>query len=91
MASGRSNGRLIAVAGVAAFIAGCWMGMGSDSTGDPYCVVTTATAAQRGAAAGQLVPEPSSGCLPGESEVCGRYEPETGDERQFVSDECPDD
>ncbi len=93
MASASSNGRLIGVAGIAAFIAGCWVGMGSDSAGDPYCVVTSASAAQRaGFAPGQMVELTSteSGCLPGEPEVCGRYEPESGDDRQFESDSCPD-
>jgi hypothetical protein len=94
MASTSGNGRLIAVAGVTAFIAGCWMGMGSESAGDPYCIVTSASAAQRaGYVPGQFVEQTSAepGCQPGEPEVCGRYEPETGDERQFVSDRCPDD
>jgi hypothetical protein len=92
MASTSSNGRLIAVAGVTAFIAGCWMGMGSESSGDPYCVVTGASAAGRpGFSPGQLVEASSSDCQPGEPEVCGTYEPETGDERHFVSDRCPDD
>jgi hypothetical protein len=93
MATASSNGRLIAVAGIGAFIAGCWMGMGSESAGDPYCVVTSASAAGRpGFAPGQLVEATGpDGCQPGEPLVCGRYEPETGDERTFVSDTCPDD
>jgi hypothetical protein len=92
MASASSNGRLIGVAGLAAFIAGCWIGMGSDSSGDPFCVVTGASAASRpGFLPGQLVEKTTADCQPGEPEVCGSYEPETGDERRFVSDTCPDD
>ncbi len=92
MASTSSNARLIGVAGLVAFIAGCWMGMGSESSGDPYCVVTSASAAGRpGYAPGQLVAQTGSGCQPGEPEVCGNYEPESGDDRTFVSDTCPDD
>ena len=92
MASAASNGRLIAVAGIAAFIAGCWMGMGSESAGERYCVVTAASAAGRpGFAPGQLVEPEASDCQPGETEVCGSFEPASGDERRFVSDRCPDD
>ena len=91
MASASSNGRLIGVAGLVAFIAGCWMGMGSESDGDPYCVVTSASAASRpGFAPGQLVDQTGTGCQPGEPEVCGRWEPESGDDRSFESDTCPD-
>lgn len=87
-----SNGRLVAVAGLAAFMAGCWMGMGTSSAGDPYCVVTTASAAGRaGFVPGQLVERTTGSCQSGEPLVCGRFEPETGDERRFVSDRCPDD
>jgi hypothetical protein len=92
MASAASNGRLIAVTGIAAFIAGCWVGMGSESEGDAYCVVTGASAAGRpGFAPGQLVDQTADGCQPGETEVCGTFEPETGDDRRFVPDRCPDD
>lgn len=92
MASASSNGRLIGVAGLAAFIAGCWVGMGSESAGDPYCVVTSASAASRpGYAPGQLVERSTLDCQPGEPEVCGTWEPETGDDRRFESDRCPDD
>jgi hypothetical protein len=93
MASASSNVRLIGVAGIAAFIAGCWVGMGSsNNTGDPYCVVTGASAAGRpGFLPGQLVELTTTDCQPGEPEVCGKYEPETGDDRRFVSDTCPDD
>ena len=92
MASASSNGRLIGVAGLAAFVAGCWIGMGSESAGDPYCVVTSASASSRpGYVSGQVVPQTGIGCQPGEPVVCGRYEPETGDDRTFVSDACPDD
>lgn len=92
MASRTGNGRLVAVAGAAAFIAGCWVGMGSDTAGEPYCVVTAASAADRpGFAPGQMVERSTSACRPGEPEVCGRYEPASGAERRFVSDVCPDD
>jgi hypothetical protein len=85
------NTRLVLVAGVAAFIAGCWVGMGSDTSGQPFCVVTDATAAQHpGMVSGQLAEQPASGCLPGEQEVCGRYEG-SGDEQHFVSDRCSGD
>lgn len=80
------------VAGVTAFIAGCWMGMGSESSGDPYCVVTAASAPARpGYAPGDLVPltDTETSCQPSESLVCGRYEPETGEDRSFESDSCP--
>jgi hypothetical protein len=55
--------------------------------------VTSASAAARaGFAPGQLVEATGPDtCQPGEPLVCGRYEPETGDERTFVSDTCPDD
>jgi hypothetical protein len=92
MASASSNTRLIGVAGIAAFIAGCWVGMGSESTGASYCVVTSASAAARpGYAPGQLVEKSTLDCQPGEPEVCGTWEPETGDDRSFESDRCPDD
>jgi hypothetical protein len=88
MASSASNSRLIAVAFIATFIGGCWMGMRTDSTGDAFCVVTADTAAQHpGAAPGQLTDKPESGCLPGEAEVCGRFDGE-GDDQHFQSDEC---
>lgn len=90
-ASGSSTGRLLAVAGVGAFIAGCWVGMGSKSTGDAYCVVTGSSAASRpGYVAGQFVEKTTEECMPGEPEVCGRFEPEEGDDRRFESDECDD-
>jgi hypothetical protein len=97
MASAQSNGRMAVIVAILAFVAGCWAGMGSDETGDPYCVVTAASAAGRpGAAPGDLV-EPtdatgddgSDGCAAGEPVVCGRYDGD-GEERQFVSEECPD-
>jgi hypothetical protein len=88
MASSASNTRLIVLAVIAAFIGGCWMGMGTDSSGDAFCVVTSETAAQHpGAAPGQLTDKPESGCLPGEPQVCGRFEGE-GDNQHFESDEC---
>jgi hypothetical protein len=74
------NTRLVVVAGIAAFVAGCWVGMGSDTTGQPFCV----------AAPGQLVAMPASGCAPGETKICGRFEGEA-DNQAFVSDKCPDD
>ena len=86
------NTRLIGVAAIVAFIAGCWVGMGSESAGDTYCVVTGSSAASRpGYLPGQLVEESTSGCQPGEPQVCGTWDPETGDARQFDSDRCPDD
>lgn len=92
MASTSSNGKLIASALLAAFIGGCWMGMGSESAGEAYCVVTTASAAARpGYAAGQLVERSTFDCQPGEPQVCGRFSPGTGDDRRFESDRCPDD
>jgi hypothetical protein len=94
MAKGKGSGstRLVAVAGVTAFMAGCWIGMGSEASGDVYCVVTAASApARAGFAPGQLVPQPDddAGCQPGEPMVCGRYEPATGEDRRFESDSCP--
>jgi hypothetical protein len=86
------NARLLVVAAIAAFIAGCWMGMGSDEGSDAYCVVTTASAPSRaGFAPGELVERSGDECQAGEPTVCGSFEPETGDDRQFVSDECADD
>lgn len=90
MAAGSGSTRIFVVAGVLSFIAGCWMGQGSVTTGQPFCVVTPATAAQHpGIAPGQLTEMPSGGCAPGESKVCGRFEGE-GDQhqQQFVSDKC---
>jgi hypothetical protein len=88
MASSSSNTRLIVLAVLAAFIGGCWMGQGTQSTGDGFCVVSDATAAQHpGAAPGQLVDQPETGCLPGEAQVCGRFEGE-GDDQHFESDQC---
>jgi hypothetical protein len=92
MASTSGNARLVAVATIAAFIAGCWMGMGSEEGGTSYCVVTTSSAASRpGFAPGQLVEQSGDECQAGEPTVCGSFEPETGDDREFVSDECADD
>jgi len=93
MASASTNGKLVGVAAIAAFIAGCWMGMGSGSSGgDVYCVVTSASAAGRpGYAPGQLVERETLECQPGEPQVCGHFTPETGDDREFESDTCPDD
>ena len=91
MAKAPGNTRLIGVAAIAAFMAGCWVGMGSESTGQAYCVVTGSSAASRpGYVAGQLVEKSTLECLPGEPQVCGEWEPETGDDRHFVSDRCPD-
>jgi len=85
------NTRLIGVAAIAAFIGGCWVGMGSESAGDTYCVVTGSSAASRpGYLPGQLVEESTSECQPGEPTVCGTWDPETGDDRHFESDRCPD-
>jgi hypothetical protein len=81
------NTRLMLVAGVGAFVAGCWVGMGSDTTGQPFCVAATA---QPGAAPGQIVAMPASGCPAGDVKVCGRYEGEA-DDQKFVSDKCPND
>jgi hypothetical protein len=92
MASKSGNGRLVVVAAIAAFIAGCWMGMGSEDGGDAYCVVTTSSAASRpGFAPGQFVEQSGGECQAGEPTVCGTFEPETGDDRQFVSEDCGDD
>lgn len=86
------NARLLVVAIIAAFIAGCWMGMGSEEGGDAYCVVTTASAPSRaGFAPGQFVERTGDECQAGEPTVCGSFEPETGDDRTFVADECADD
>lgn len=86
------NARLVIVAAIAAFIAGCWMGMGSDEGSDAYCVVTAASApARAGFSAGQFVERTGDDCQAGEPTVCGTYEPETGEDRRFVSDECADD
>src|SRR4029453_6457960 len=38
------NMRLLVVAGIGAFGAGCWVGMGTDTTGRPFCVSATPTA-----------------------------------------------
>jgi hypothetical protein len=87
-----SGARILVVAVVASFIGGCWVGMGSDSSGDAYCVVTMASAPARpGFSPGQFVERTGDGCQPGEPVVCGTYEPESGDDREFVADECPDD
>ncbi len=88
MAINASGTRLVLVAGIGAFVAGCWVGMGSDTSGEPFCVVNDATAAQHaGTAPGQVVPAPAGGCQPGEQEVCGRVEGE-GNQQKFVSDRC---
>ena len=86
-----SSGRTLALAGLATFMAGCWLGMGTDdSGGEPFCVVTEATAWQYPEnAAGDIVDQPSDGCLPGEPEVCGRWEG-SGENRSFESDQCDD-
>lgn len=86
------NVRILVVAVVASFIGGCWVGMGNDSAGDAYCVVTVASAASRpGYAPGQFVERTGADCQPGEPVVCGSFEPESGDDRQFVSEACDDD
>ena len=90
MATRSGNTKLVLVAGIAAFIAGCWTGMGTDDGADAYCVVTLASAPDRaGFAPGQLVERQGADCAPGEPQVCGSYEP-SGDDRKFVSDECKD-
>ncbi len=93
MASNSSgNARLVGVATIAAFIAGCWLGMGNDDGSDAHCVVTGASAPSRaGSSPGQIVERTGSECQPGEPTVCGTFEPSTGDDREFVSDECADD
>ncbi len=86
------NTRLVLVAGIGAFIAGCWLGMGNDDGSDAYCVVTPASAPSRaGYSPGQFIERTGSDCMAGEPTVCGSFEPSTGDDRQFVSDECADD
>jgi hypothetical protein len=89
-----TNTRLGVVIVLVAFIAGCWMGMGTDATGDVYCVVSGASVAVRpGQVPGQLA-EPvaaegdEDGCAAGETQVCGSFEGE-GDDRRFESEECP--
>lgn len=91
MASKSGNTKLVLVAAVAAFIAGCWTGMGTDDGGaDAYCVVTAASAPTRaGSSPGQLVERQGDDCQPGEPQVCGSYEGPADDQR-FVSDECDD-
>jgi hypothetical protein len=55
-------------------------------------VVTPASAPSRpGYTSGQLVERTGDDCQAGEPTVCGSFEPATGDDRQFVSDECADD
>jgi hypothetical protein len=91
MATKSGNGRLVVVAAIAAFIAGCWTGMGTDDGGDAYCVVNVASAPQRpGFAPGQLVARDADGCLDGEARVCGTLET-SGEPDSFVSDQCKDD
>jgi hypothetical protein len=91
MAKSSSNTRTFLIIGIAAFLGGCWVGMGSDSSGSSYCVVTDATASMHpGVAPGQLADKPATGCVPGEPEVCGSWAG-SDDERHFVSDQCPDD
>jgi hypothetical protein len=100
MASSTSgtNTRLGVVVVLVSFIAGCWMGMGTDETGDVYCVVTGASVAVRpGLVPGQLA-EPivsddededdDDSCEAGETQVCGTFEGED-DDRRFESEECP--
>jgi len=82
---------MFVVIGVAAFLGGCWVGMGSDSSGEAYCVVTNETAPSHpGVAPGQMVDMPAAGCLPGEQEVCGTFEG-SGEDRSFESASCPED
>jgi hypothetical protein len=91
MAKSSSNTRTFLIIGIAAFLGGCWVGMGSDSSGSSYCVVNDATASMHpGVAPGQLADKPATGCVPGEQEVCGSWAG-SDDERHFVSDQCPDD
>jgi|RhiMetStandDraft_4_1073278.scaffolds.fasta_scaffold89177_2 hypothetical protein len=91
MASTSGNARLVLVAAIAAFIAGCWTGMGTDDGSQAYCVVTVASAPERaGFTPGQLVEREGSDCASGEPQVCGSYDG-SGDDRKFVSDECKDD
>jgi hypothetical protein len=55
-------------------------------------VVTASSAVARpGYAPGQLVEQSDGECQAGEPTVCGGFEPETGDDREFVSSECADD
>ncbi|HEX5365151.1 MAG TPA: hypothetical protein VFW63_00605 [Acidimicrobiales bacterium] len=92
MASTSGNRRLVLVAVLGAFVAGCWTGMESDQGGsDPWCVVTVASAAQRpGFVPGQLVEPAGADCLGGEPRVCGTFDRSGGD-RRFVSDSCEGD
>lgn len=91
MAVSTDSIRLIAVAGIAGFIAGCWTGMGTTDGSEAYCVVTEASAPGRpGFAPGQFVEQDQdTGCAEGEPVVCGSYEG-TGDDRTFRSDTCAD-
>ena len=85
-----ANGRLLAVGGALAFVAGCLTGIRSDESGDRYCVITPASvAAHPGFSAGQFVEAPDDGCLDPEHEVCGRFEGRD-ESRRFVSESCPD-
>jgi hypothetical protein len=91
-----SNTRLGVVIVIVAFIGGCWAGMGSDATGDVYCIVTGASVVARpGLMPGQLAEPIETGdgddddsCEAGETQVCGTFEDE-GDDRRFESEECP--
>jgi hypothetical protein len=86
----RPNGRLLAVGGVLAFVAGCLTGIRSDESGERFCVITTASvAAHPGYSAGQFVEAPEDGCLDTEHEVCGRFEG-SDESLRFVSETCPD-
>lgn len=90
MASRSGNTKLVLVAAVAAFIAGCWTGMGTDDGAGAYCVVSAASAPTRaGYSPGQLVERQGDDCQPGETQVCGSLEA-SGDDERFVSDECND-
>jgi hypothetical protein len=91
MATSSSNTRTFLIIGIAAFLGGCWVGMGTDDSGQSYCVVTDQTASMHpGVAPGQLADKPATGCVPGEQTVCGSWEG-SDEDRHFVSNECPDD
>ena len=88
MAASSNTTRTFLMVGIAAFVGGCYVGMGTDSSGQSYCVVTDATASMHpGVAPGQMVDKPANGCVPGEQTVCGNWEG-ADEDRHFVSDQC---
>src|SRR5262247_1224554 len=73
MAASSSNTRTFLIIGIAAFLGGCWVGMGTDDSGQAYCVVTDQTASMHpGVAPGQLADKPATGCVPSSAKVAWR-------------------